>query len=166
MLVLQLIKTGYKLGTFAIMPRQYRKDYISKNGNNYYLQFHIAEWMRQLPAFREYPNNKKNYTRTLKSSDPHEAARKAEAILLDLQIKHRPTPKALEQGADAYFHVLKDIETRSDEELLTLQDEYQIMFDESLGPAASIGESAAPDIPEWYDHSHNTLTAIKEDEEA
>ena len=108
MLVLQLIKTGYKLGTFAIMPRQYRKDYISKNGNNYYLQFHIAEWMRQLPAFREYPTNKKNYKQTLKTSDPHEAAKKADAILIEMQIKLN-LAKPLEQGADAYFGVLTDI---------------------------------------------------------
>ena len=50
------------------MPRKYRKDYISRNGNNYYLQFHISEWMRQLPAFRNYPDGKKNFKWVLKGA--------------------------------------------------------------------------------------------------
>lgn len=161
MFVLQLIKTGYKLGTFATMPRQYRKDYISKNGNNYYLQFHIAEWMRRLPAFRKYPTNKKNYKQTLKTSDPHEAAKKADAILIEMQIKPNPAAKPLEQGADAYFGVLTDIETRSDDELQRYYQHYKDLFDESFGPAAVISDEAQIDSPELYGYAHNALAAVE-----
>ena len=143
------------------MSRQYRKDYISKNGNNYYLQFHIADWMRQLPAFRQYPASKKNYKRTLGTTDPHVAARKAEAILLDLNIKQKPLPEPLEQGADAYFGVLANIKTRTDKDLLTLHEQYSEMFDISLGPATTVDDWSEPDAPDWYDHSHNALAAVE-----
>lgn len=143
------------------MPRRYRKDYISKNGNNYYLQFHIADWMRQLPAFRNYPATKKNYKRTLKTSDPHEAARKADVMLVDMQIKPNAAVKRMEQGADAYFGVLTDIETRSDTELLQFHQHYQDMFDESLGPATVIGNSVGIDSPELHDYTANALAAVE-----
>ena len=65
------------------MPRKYRKDYISRNGNNYYLQFHISEEIRQLPAFRNYPASKKNYKKTLRTDDPHLAAQRANAMLIE-----------------------------------------------------------------------------------
>ena len=143
------------------MSRQYRKDYISRNGNNYYLQFHIADWMRQLPAFRQYPASKKNYKRTLGTTDPHVAARKAEAILFDLNIKQKPLPEPLEQGADAYFGVLANIETRTDKDLLMLHEQYSEMFDISLGPAVTVDNWTEPEAPDWYDHSHNALAAVE-----
>ena len=80
------------------MPRKYRKDYISRNGNNYYLQFHISEGMRQLPAFRNYPVSKKNFKKTLRTDDYYLAVQRAEAMLLDMQIKQRPEPPPAETG--------------------------------------------------------------------
>jgi hypothetical protein len=41
------------------MARHYTKSSISKNGRNYYLQFHISDWMRKLPAFQNFPVTKK-----------------------------------------------------------------------------------------------------------
>jgi hypothetical protein len=93
------------------MPRKYRKDYISRNGNNYYLQFHIADWMRQLPAFRNYPVSKKNLKKTLRTDDYYLAVQRAEAILLDMQIKQRPEPPPIKVGVDAYMEVLQHVET-------------------------------------------------------
>ncbi|MDC1120663.1 tyrosine-type recombinase/integrase [Alphaproteobacteria bacterium] len=161
MLVLQLINTGYKLGTFQQMPRKYRKDYISPNGKNYYLQFHIADWMRNLPAFRNYSASTKNFKRTLRTSDPLLAAQRADVLLKELQIKPNPSAKPLEQGADAYFGVLTDIETRSDDELQRYHQHYKDSFDESFGPAAVIGDEAQIDSPELYGHTHNALAAVE-----
>ena len=41
------------------MSRKYHKNSISKNGNNYYLQFHIKDWMRNFPPFNHFPKSKK-----------------------------------------------------------------------------------------------------------
>ena len=51
------------------MTQKYRKDKLSKNGSNWYIQFHIADWMRELPAFNNYPNNKKNFKESLRTPD-------------------------------------------------------------------------------------------------
>jgi hypothetical protein len=97
------------------MPRKYRKDYISRNGNNYYLQFHISEWMRQLPAFRNYPAHKKNFKKTLRTDDPHLAAQRANALLIDMQIKQPPPNKPITVGAEAFMETLQHVESVPDE---------------------------------------------------
>ena len=106
------------------MPRQYAKTYLSKNGNNYYLQFHVADWMRTLPAFTDYPKSRKNFKKSLRTSDFYLAARKAEKLLLQLQIKQRPSEPPLAQDAEAYFDVLNEVETLSDIQLEEKLDSY------------------------------------------
>ena len=74
------------MGTFNKMTRKYNKTFISKNGNNFYLQFHIKDWMRQFPAFIKLPLSKKNYKETLKTSDYNLASERALLRLKELQI--------------------------------------------------------------------------------
>ena len=89
------------------------------------------------------------------------AAKKVYAILIEMQIKPNPAAESLEQGADAYFGVLTDIETRSDDELQHYYQHYEDLFDESFGPAAVISDEAQIDSPELYGYSHNALAAVE-----
>ena len=72
------------------MSRKYHKTFISNNGNNFYLQFHIKDWMRVLPAFINYPNSRKNYKESLRTSDYNLAYERANKRLKELQIIERP----------------------------------------------------------------------------
>ena len=90
------LKTGYILDTFVKMSRKYHKTYISKNGNNYYLQFHIKDCMRQFPAFNNLPSSKKNFKETLRTSDFNLAYERANKRLKELQIIEREKPKNIE----------------------------------------------------------------------
>ncbi len=142
------------------MPRQYRKDYISKNGNNYYLQFHVADWMKQLPAFTEWPANKKNFKRTLRTSDPREAAIRAESILLELQVKQRPERPALKVGVDAYMETLQRVETMPTEKLGNLYEEYTDFLHTTISPDSEFGQNAVIDYPEGYSNAIESINAI------
>ena len=116
------MKTGYILGTFVKMSRKYHKTYISKNGNNYYLQFHIKDWMREFPAFINLPSSKKNFKETLRTADFNLAYERANKRLKELQIFDREEPKPVLVGADAYWKGTQDFETMTDDELDTMHD--------------------------------------------
>jgi len=68
------------------MSRKYHKTFISNNGNNFYLQFHIKDWMRQLPDFVNLAASKKNFKETLRTSDYNLAYERANKRLKELQI--------------------------------------------------------------------------------
>jgi len=145
------------------MPRKYRKDYISKNGNNYYLQFHVAGWMKQLPTFRKWPANKKNFKRTLRTSDPREAAIRAESILLELQVKQRPERPALKVGVDAYMETLQRVETMPTEKLGNLYEEYTDFLHTTISPDGEFGQSVVIDDPEGYSNTIESINAISQE---
>ena len=142
------------------MPRKYRKDYISRNGNNYYLQFHISEWMRQLPAFRNYPVSKKNFKKTLRTDDYYLAVQRAEAMLLDMQIKQRPEPPPIKVGVDAYMEVLQHVETVPTEKLEELYEVYSEVFHFNLSPDGEFGQLAVIEDEATHSHTQEAMNAI------
>ena len=75
---------------------------IYKNGNNYYLQFHIKDWMREFPAFINLPSSKKNFKETLRTADFNLAYERANKINKELQILEREEPNPMLVGAEAY----------------------------------------------------------------
>ena len=113
---------GYILGTFVKMSRKYHKTFISNNGNNFYLQFHIKDWMRRLPDFVNLPSSKKNFKETLRTSDYNLAYERANKRLKELQIIDRPKSEPVLVGADAYWKGTQDFETMTDTELDTMYD--------------------------------------------
>ena len=141
------------------MPRKYRKDYISRNGNNYYLQFHIVEWMRQLPAFRNYPISKKNFKKTLRTDDYYLAVQRAEAILLDMQIRQRPGLPPIKVGVDAYMETLQHIETMPTEQLGELYGEYTEVLHTTISPDDD-WQHAVIDDPARYSNTLEAMNAI------
>lgn len=161
MFTLERINTGYKLGTFVTMPRKYRKDYISRNGNNYYLQFHVADWMRQLPAFRQWPTNKKNFKRTLRTADPHEAAIKAEAMLLELQIKQRPQKPPVATGVEAYMQTLQQVETVPTDTLEELYEQTWEVFHANIEQEGEFGQKAVILDDAVYSNTKEGIAAIE-----
>ena len=142
------------------MPRKYRKDYISRNGNNYYLQFHISEWMRQLPAFKQWPSHKKNFKRTLRTSDPHVAAQRAEAMLFDLQIKQRPDLPPIKVGVDAYMDTLQQIETLPNEKLGQLYEQYADVLHTTISPDKEFGDGVVIDDHAMHSNALESMNAI------
>jgi len=143
------------------MPRKYRKDYISRNGNNYYLQIHISEWMRQLPAFRNYPDGKKNFKKTLRTDDPHLAAQRANAMLIDMQIKQPPPSKPITVGAEAFMETLQYVESVPDEQLEPLYDAYSDLFHSSIAPEGEFGERSRVEDEASFSHAKEGMDAIQ-----
>ena len=143
------------------MPRKYRKDYISRNGNNYYLQFHISEWMRQLPAFRNYPVSKKNFKKTLRTDDPHLAAQRANAMLIDMQIKQPPPSNPITVGAEAFMETLQHVESVPDEQLEPLYDAYSDLFHSSITSEGEFGENSRIEDEASFSHAKEGMEAIQ-----
>jgi integrase len=109
--------------------RKYRKDYLTKikGSQNWYLQFFIKPDYRQLPYFKS--NQKwairRNYLQTLKTPHYPEAVALANKILEDIGIRSKPLPPPLSTGTQAYFETLRDLKTRSDDDLLQLKDIFE-----------------------------------------
>jgi len=143
------------------MPRKYRKDYISRNGNNYYLQFHISEWMRQLPAFRNYPVSKKNFKKTLRTDDYYLAVQRANALLIDMQIKQPPPSKPVTVGAEAFMETLQHVELVPNEQLESLYDDYSEVFHSFIAPEGEFGERARVEDEASFSHAKEGMAAIE-----
>ena len=90
--------------------------------------------MRQLPAFRNYPASKKNFKKTLREHDYYLAVQRAEAILLDMQIRHRPGLPPIKVGVVAYIETLQHIETIPTEQLGELYEEYTEVLHTTISP--------------------------------
>ena len=151
------------MGTFVKMSRKYHKTFISNNGNNFYLQFHIKDWMRQFPAFINLPLSKKNFKETLRTSDYNLAYERANKRLKDLQIIDRPEPKPTLVGADAYWKGTQDFEAMTDNDLDTMYDYLTEMIS---------GSSVSDHIDEFkvtdeqsFSHAENNLMAIEREKE-
>jgi len=151
------------MGTFVKMSRKYHKTFISNNGNNFYLQFHIKDWMRQFPAFINLPLSKKNFKETLRTSDYNLAYERANKRLKDLQIIDRPEPKTILVGADAYWKGTQDFEAMTDNDLDTMNDYLTEMIS---------GSSVSDHIDEFkvtdeqsFSHAENNLMAIEREKE-
>ena len=145
------------------MARKYHKNFISKNGNNYYLQFHIKDWMRLLPDFKNLPETKKNYKETLKTSDFNLAYERANKKLKELQIIERPKYKPLLVGAESYWKGTEDFKTMTDNDLDEMYDYYLDMIN---------GSSVSDHIHEFkvtdekhFSHAENKLRAIEREKE-
>ena len=143
------------------MARHYTKSSISKNGRNYYLQFHISDWMRKLPAFQNFPVTKKNFKETLRTPDYSEAFKRAEKRLIELQIKSPPIQEPLALGHDAFRQVNKLIETISDEQLESYHEQFLDLQLSAVEPAASHDENVRVLDQDLYDHASNAILAIK-----
>jgi len=151
------------MGTFVKMSRKYHKTFISNNGNNFYLQFHIKDWMRRFPAFINLPLSKKNFKETLRTSDYNLAYERANKRLKDLQIIDRPEPKPTLVGADAYWKGTQDFEAMNDNDLDTMYDYLTEMIS---------GSSVSDHIDEFkvtdeqsFSHAENNLMAIEREKE-
>jgi len=142
------------------MTRKYNKTLISKNGNNFYLQFHIKDWMRQFPAFIKLPLSKKNYKETLRTSDYNLASERALLRLKELQIINRAKYDPLPVGADAYWKAYNDVKTRSDEDLLKLEEGYDELLQSSLTTSDDHGTETYVKDEELYSNADNNLKAI------
>ncbi len=145
------------------MSRKYHKTYISKNGNNYYLQFHIKDWMREFPAFINLPSSKKNFKETLRTADFNLAYERANKRLKELQIFDREEPKPMLVGADAYWKGTQDFETMTDDELDTMHD-YLTELVSGSTVSDHIEEFKVTD-EKSYSHANNNLIAIEREKE-
>ena len=148
------------MGTFNKMTRKYNKTFISKNGNNFYLQFHIKDWMRQFPAFIKLPLSKKNYKETLRTSDYNLASERALLRLKELQIINRAKYEPLPVGAEAYWKADNDVKTRTDKDLLKLEEGYDELLQSSLTTSDEHGTEAYVNDKELYSNADNNLKAI------
>ena len=151
---------GYILGTFVKMSRKYHKTFISNNGNNFYLQFHIKDWMRRLPDFINLPATKKNFKETLRTSDYNLAYERANKRLKEKKIIDRPKSEPVLVGADAYWKAHNDVNTKTDEELLNLEEGYDELLHSSLN-TDEYGIEAYAEDEVLYSHAENNLKAIK-----
>ena len=154
---------GYILGTFVKMSRKYHKTFISNNGNNFYLQFHIKDWMRRLPDFVNLPSSKKNFKETLRTSDYNLAYERANKRLKELQIIDRPKSEPVLVGADAYWKGTQDFETMTDTELDTMYD-YLTEMISSSSISDHIHELKITD-EQSFSNAENNLLAIKRERE-
>ena len=157
------MKTGYILGTFVKMSRKYHKTFISNNGNNFYLQFHIKDWMRRLPDFVNLPASKKNFKETLRTSDYNLAYERANKRLKELQIIDRPKSEPVLVGADAYWKGTQDFETMTDTELDTMYD-YLTEMISSSSISDHIHELKITD-EQSFSNAENNLLAIERERE-
>ena len=154
---------GYILGTFVKMSRKYHKTFISNNGNNFYLQFHIKDWMRRLPDFVNLPSSKKNFKETLRTSDYNLAYERANKRLKELQIIDRPKSEPVLVGADAYWKGTQDFETMTDTELDTMYD-YLTEMISSSSISDHIHELKITD-EQSFSNAENNLLAIERERE-
>ena len=145
------------------MSRKYHKTFISNNGNNFYLQFHIKDWMRRLPDFINLPANKKNFKETLRTSDYNLAYERANKRLKELQIIDRPKPEPVLVGADAYWKGIQDFETMTDTELDTMYDYLTELISNSI--VSDHFEELKVTDEKNYSHAENSLMAIEREKE-
>jgi len=140
------------------MSRKYHKNSISKNGNNYYLQFHIKDWMRTFPPFNHFPKSKKNFKESLKTSDFDLAYERAKIRLKELQLIDRPEYKPLEVGAKAYWKGYQEYKGMSDNDLDEMYDYHLDIIDGSTNPY--ISDELVITDEEHFSNSNNNLLAI------
>ena len=143
--------------------RKYRKDYLTKikGSQNWYLQFFIKPDYRQLPYFKSNQKwvARRNYLQTLKTPNYPEAVALANKILEDIGIRSKPLPPPLSTGTQAYFETLRDLKSRSDDELLQLKDAFEELRN------GAIAEPTFPESVEVLDeitleHYSKALEAI------
>lgn len=72
------------------MARTYKKDYVTKVATNYHMQFRIADWMRELPAFKNIPRSQVVFRKTLKTSDYETAKKRSEEVRIKMQVHEKP----------------------------------------------------------------------------
>jgi site-specific recombinase XerD len=143
--------------------RKYRKDYLTKikGSENWYLQFFIKPHYRQLPFFKSNQKwaTRRNYLQTLKTPHYPEAAVLANKILEDIGIRSKPVPPPLSTGTQAYFETLRDLKTRSDDELLKLKDAFEELRNEAISEPTYPGSLVVLDEI-TLDHYSKALEAI------
>ena len=115
--------------------------------------------MRQLPDFRNLELSKKNYKETLKTSDYNLASERALKRLKELQIINRPKYEPLAVGADAYWKANNDVETKTDEELIQLEEGYDELLQSSLGTKDEYGTKTYAHDEELF--SNSEITGMK-----
>ena len=143
--------------------RKYRKDYLTKikGSENWYLQFFIKPHYRQLPFFKSNQKwaTRRNYLQTLKTPHYPEATVLANKILEDMGIRSKPLPPPLSTGTQAYIETLRDLKTRSDDELLKLKDAFEELRNEAISEPTYPGSLEVLDEI-TLDHYSKALEAI------
>ena len=117
--------------------------------------------MRQLPAFRNYPADKKNFKKTLRTDDPHLAAQRANAMLIDMQIKQPPPSKPITVGAEAFMETLQHVESVPDEQLEPLYDAYSDLFHSSIASEGEFGEKSRIENEASFSHAQEGMAALQ-----
>lgn len=141
------------------MARSYRKDYLTKDGNIYYVQFHIADWMRNLPAFRNLPETRVKFKKSLGTSNIHQAHILKQNLLRKLGvISTDATP--LPQGRDAYYQSLARASSLSTEEIVNWDDDLRSLQHDSLEDEL-LGGGVKIQDPELFDYASASLEGLK-----
>ena len=109
--------------------------------------------MRQLPAFRNYPVSKKNFKKTLRTDDYYLAVQRANALLIDMQIKQPPPSKPVTVGAEAFMETLQHVESVPDEQLEPLYDDYSDLFHSSIASEGEFGEKSRIEDEASFSHA-------------
>lgn len=125
------------------------------------MQFHIADWMRKLPAFQNLPETKKNFKETLGTPDYSKAFKRAEKRLIELQIKPPPFREPMALGHDAFRQVTKLIDTISDEQLDIYQEQFLDLQLSAIQATSEFSNDVTILNQKTYDHATNALVAIE-----
>ncbi len=152
------------------MAQKYRKDKLSKNGSNWYIQFHIADWMRELPTFNNYPDDKKNFKESLRTSDYELACERRDKRLIELHLKETPPLPPLKTGQNAYWSAINEISTLNDEQLEKMHDIYTELMGNSFSEYEPFetGEGKKKTVIHdevLHDNASNYLQAIEREAE-
>ena len=83
----------------------------------------------------------------------------ANKILEDIGIRSKPLPPPLSTGTQAYFETLRDLKTRSDDELLQLKDAFEELRNEAISEPTYPGSLEVLDEI-TLDHYSKALEAI------
>ena len=119
----------------------FKKQNISKNGSNWYLQFHIKPWMKNLELF-DPPEGKKNFKKSLRTNDISVALRRRDALLSQLGLTRSaqgvleplPQPNRPKTPEDAYWQMLNGAATLSDKDVEVTEAIVSDLRDECVTP--------------------------------
>ena len=144
------------------MTQRYRKDGLTKRGNIWYLQFRILDGMRRLPAFRNIPSTKTIFNQSLHTSDYLEAAKRADAIRIKMQLKEAPQEiKRLPEGADAYFAAVQRSAAMPKDELINAYRAFEEAAGDSVSPTGVYGNEVKIEDENTFNNAIENNDAIR-----
>ena len=116
-----------------------KKQNISQNGSNWYLQFHIKPWMKNLELF-DPPEGKKNFKKSLRTNDVSVALRRRDTLLSQLGLTRSaqgvleplPQPNRPKTPEDAYWQMLNGAAALSDKDVEVTEGIISDLHDEGI----------------------------------